>query len=386
MKKLYYQDIHQTTFTATVTSCVPNDQGLYLITLDQTAFFPEEGGQVADSGTLNGHTVLDVQIKNEEIYHITTETFLVGSLITGQVNWEQRFDFMQQHSGEHIVSGLVNRDYGYHNVGFHLGLEEVTLDFDGILSLDQLREIEKEANHIIWQSLPIQISYPDKDTLDAMNYRSKKELNGEVRIVEIPGVDICACCAPHVEHTGEIGLLKITGVQSHRGGVRVHILCGGRAIQDYTLHQDSVAAISVLLSSKPEQVAQAVERLQAESQFRKERINNLQAQLLELKIRSLPSPDTLKHVTLFTDTIDAIAMRNAVNLLTQTYPGYCCLFSGSDTQGYHFVIGSKEKDCRPVAALLRETFQSKGGGSAPMIQGSLKAPAEQITKLIQKIS
>ena len=225
MKKLFYEDIYKIDFEATVTGCTYNETSkLFEVELDQTAFFPEEGGQVADKGFLNGQPVCDVQIRNEIIFHCLKSPLAIGEKVTGQVDWAQRFDFMQQHSGEHIISGLVHRHYGYDNVGFHLGLQEVTLDFNGVLDLAQLREIEAEANDAVWRNLPIVITYPSSEELEKLEYRSKLALTENVRIVTIPGIDTCACCAPHVGYTGQIGLIKITNVQNHRGGVRVNIL------------------------------------------------------------------------------------------------------------------------------------------------------------------
>ncbi|MBQ8232674.1 MAG: alanyl-tRNA editing protein, partial [Lachnospiraceae bacterium] len=290
----------------------------------------------------------------------------------------QRFDYMQQHSGEHIVSGLVHARFGYDNVGFHLGKEEVTLDFNGSLTPEQMREIELAANQVIWQNLPVNVSFPAKEVLDAMDYRSKIELTGDVRIVEIPGVDICACCAPHVETTGQIGILKVTGLQSHRGGVRVNILCGERALREFSMHQDSVAAISALLSAKQEAVADAVVRLKDEALRLKERANELQADLLSMQTALLPSPDEQDNVVLFTGELDNIALRNTVNSLCEKYKGYCCVFSGSDVEGYRFIIGSGSLDCRKAAAMLREQFAAKGGGTAPMVQGSVKASQQSL--------
>ena len=290
-RKIFYQNTHIIDFEAVVLDCVKESDGKYRITLDRTAFFPEEGGQGADCGTLNGQEVLDVQIKADVIYHYTKEPLEVGSTVTGHVDWAQRFDYMQQHSGEHIVSGLVHAQYGYDNVGFHLGKEEVTLDFNGFLSMEQMREIELSANNIIWQNLPVKVFFPDKEVLESLEYRSKLELTENVRIVEIPGVDVCACCAPHVETTGQIGLLKVVGVQSHRGGVRVNILCGERALREFTMHQNSVMAISNLLSAKQNGVADAVVRLKEENLKQKERANDLQAKLLTLQTKQLPSPE-----------------------------------------------------------------------------------------------
>ncbi len=381
MEKIFYQNTHIVDFSATVTACIAHGEG-YLIRLDRTAFFPEEGGQGADRGTLSDIDVRDVQIIHGEIWHYTEVPLSVGSAVNGHVDWEQRFDYMQQHSGEHIVSGLVHSTYGYDNVGFHLGKEEVTLDFNGSLTLSQLREIEVRANRIIWQDLPVKVTYPDKDELNQIDYRSKLELTEDVRIVEIPGVDTCACCAPHVDTTGQIGLLKITGVQNHRGGVRVNILCGERAVREFTIHQDSVTAISNLLSAKQNAVTEAVRHLKEENQRLKERANDLQARLLALSVDTLPSPEVQDSVILFTGELDAIALRNTVNTLCEKYTGYCCVFSGDDNTGYRFVIGSSTLDCRHAAALLREQLGAKGGGTAPMVQGSVTACSEGIRKAL----
>ncbi len=378
MEKLYYKNTHITDFEAIVMDCQEDEKGRFRILLDRTAFFPEEGGQGADRGTLAGDEVLDVQIKQEQIWHTLATPLAIGNSVKGHVDWAQRFDYMQQHSGEHIVSGLVHAKYGYDNVGFHLGAEEVTLDFNGPLTLEQLREIELAANKAVWKNLPILISVPDPSVLSGLEYRSKLDLTENVRIVEIPGVDRCACCAPHVETTGQIGLIKVTNVQSHRGGVRVNILCGERALRDYSLRQDSVSSISVLLSAKQEAVAEAVRRVKEEALQEKLRANALQASLLSLQARALPGPELSPNAVLFTGELDNLALRNTVNDLTLRYPGYCAVFSGDDNKGYRYIIGSSSKDCRGLAKLLRERFGAKGGGTAPMVQGSIAVSKEKI--------
>ena len=379
MRKLFYEDINITDFTATVISCEPTEDGKqYRVLLDATAFFPEEGGQSADKGTLNGLEVLDVQIKNDLIYHYIDKELLTGSTVTGHVDWAQRFDFMQQHSGEHIVSGLVHGRFGYNNVGFHLSNNEVTLDFDGELTPAQIREIELRANEIIYQNLPVEITYPSKEELAALSYRSKIEIEGQVRIVTIPGVDVCACCAPHVDKTGAIGMIKITNCQSHRGGVRLNILCGARALADYNKKQDSVTAISVSLSAKQDLIAEAVLKIKDDMLRQQERINNLQAQLLELSVSTLPSPEEREHAVLFVDKMDTIALRNTVNTLVERYSGYCGIFTGNEETGYQFIVGSKHKDCKELAQTFRTELGAKCGGNTPMIQGSVTATKERI--------
>lgn len=379
MRKLFYEDITITDFTATVVSCEPEEDGKrYRVLLDATAFFPEEGGQSADKGTLGSLPVTDVQIKDDLIYHYIAEPLTAGSTVTGQVDRKQRFDFMQQHSGEHIISGLVHNRFGYNNVGFHLSNNEVTLDFNGELTPEQLKEIELQANEVIYQNLPVEITYPTKEELAALSYRSKIEIEGQVRIVTIPGVDVCACCAPHVSHTGEIGIIKIINCQSHRGGVRLNILCGKRALADYNKKQDSVSAISVALSAKQDSVFDAVLKLKEDILRQQERINTLQANYLELSLSTLPAPSETEHAVLFVDKMDTIAIRNTVNQLTERYSGFCGVFSGSEEDGYQFIVGSKNKDCKELAQLLRTEFGAKCGGNTPMIQGSVTAKKEKI--------
>ena len=247
---------------------------------------------------------------------------------------------------------------------------------NGEVSLEQLRLIEQEANAYVWKNLPVNISWPTAEELTSLNYRSKLALTENVRIVEIPGVDLCACCAPHVDTTGQIGLIKIVNVQSHRGGARINILCGGRALADYTEKQDSVWAISSLLSAKQPEVADAVVRVKEDARQQKERANALQAELLKVQMNALPSPEEVHHVLLFVGELDAIALRNAVNTLTGKYSGYCGIFAGDDTNGYRFIVGSASKNCQELADRMRRELSAKGGGSAPMIQGNVAATAD----------
>jgi len=385
MEKLFYQDTHILDFTATILESLPDEEGrgCWLV-LERTAFFPEEGGQIADKGTINGLDVLDVQIKEDVIYHLinptgdTEESLLPGQEVKGHVDWEQRLDFMQQHSAEHILSGLLHKHYGFRNVGFHLSLNEVTMDFDKSISLEMLREIEKEANEIVYRNIPVKAYFPSKEELEQLDYRSKIEIHGDVRIVEIPGVDICACCAPHVDSTGQIGMIKITNVQSHRGGVRINILCGNRALADYTGKQDVFSALCALLSSKPELLTSNVKRVMDESLSWKEKSNGLAQQLLQLQLEALPAPEVEKNPILFAELDNTIAVRNAVNKLCETYSGYCGIFTGNDTNGYQFIIGSAKADCRMLATEMRNSLEAKGGGSAAMIQGSVMSDRQKL--------
>ena len=261
-EKLYDKDSYLQEFQATVISCEQKNENTWRMVLDKTAFFPEGGGQTGDTGWLNDVEVVDTHEKNGVIYHETKAPLEAGTQVAGKIDFAARFDKMQQHTGEHILSGIVCSTYNYNNVGFHLSSEITTLDFDGELSTEQVRELEIRVNQAIHENIPVKVKFPTKDELAEMDYRSKIEIEGQVRIVEIPGIDRCACCAPHVKTTAEVGLLKIQSCDRHRGGCRLTIVCGMRALKDYQQKQESVGKVSAALSAKPEKIAEAVEHLQ----------------------------------------------------------------------------------------------------------------------------
>lgn len=382
-EKIYDKDPHILQFNAIVLSCEKTEDGSYAVLLDRTAFFPEEGGQGSDKGTLNGFPVLHVAIDNTDtLTHFLPSPLETGSTVDGEVDWEQRFDYMQQHTGEHILSGLIHKHFGYNNVGFHLGAEITTLDFDGVLTTEEIRRMESLANRAIYENLPVKVNFPSKEELDTLEYRSKIELSGAVRIVEIPGIDVCACCAPHVDSIGQVGMLKIVSMEKHRGGVRITILCGSRALKDYTEKQDISSELSALLSAKPEVLADAVKRLKSENLEQRERMNALQEKLFSAKIEALPAPETTSHAILFEKSMDTKAVRNAVNRLSSIYPGYSAVFTGSEESGYSFILGSEKSDCNAVAKVLRERMQAKCGGSTLMIQGSVHATEKELRALL----
>lgn len=298
MEKLYYQAPYVKEFEAVVVSCEEIGQGAYEVVLNRTGFYPEGGGQPADVGKLwlqepkegdpDQVQVKDVHEKQGRIVHYIDAPLKTGTRVRGILDWEKRYSNMQQHSGEHLLSGLIHKHYGYDNVGFHMGSEEVTVDVNGILTMEQAKALEREANMLIYANVPVVESYPDPEALHKLEYRSKKELSGQVRIIEIPGGDICACCGTHVLATGEIGMIKITGLMHYKGGVRLSILCGMRALEDYEKKQKAVTEVSNLLSARPGQVAEAVGKLKKESGAKDVLINQLYRQIFSEKARQLP--------------------------------------------------------------------------------------------------
>lgn len=379
-EKLYYIDSHLFDFEATVLDCRETEKGWALI-LDRTAFFPEGGGQQADTGFIGTVPVRDVQEQGGEILHFCGEALPVGAHLPCRVEREQRLVRMQNHSGEHIVSGLAHRLYGCENVGFHMGEDCMTIDFDRELSWQQLMEIETLANEAVRDNLPVLCSFPEGEALEKLEYRSKLELTENVRIVEIPGIDRCACCAPHVERTGEIGLIKILDAERHRGGVRLSLCCGMLALRDYRVKQENIAAISQALSAKRHETAGAVSRLLSEQQKGKERIAALSMELARLKAERCPA--TEGNLLVFDNVLDEVALRELVNLLMEKCGGIAAAFSGSDETGYRYIMGSRRVDLRRCAKEINRLIDGRGGGKPQMIQGSAAADAEHIRQAME---
>lgn len=366
--------------TVTEVSGAGKGRRLFWIVLDRTAFFPEGGGQNADRGWLNDREVLDVQVKDGVVYHKTAFWLEPGQQVTGVIDWELRFSNMQQHSGEHIFSGLVHRYYGYNNVGFHLGSQVVTMDFDGVLDARDIDRVEWAVNGAIAENVPVTVSYPDAEALKNIEYRSKKEIDGQVRLVTVEGYDVCACCAPHVARTGEIGGLKVVDFQKYKGGTRVSMLCGFRMLEDYRMKQSMVGEISRLLSAPAAKVDEAVKRQLDENGRLRQEIYGLREQLMEKDIEGIP--EGTGHVWFFKEALDAAMMRKMVNETLRRVSGFCGVFCGNEDQGYKFIIGTRGGDARKLAKELREALGARGGGSAEMIQGFVNVPRQRIEAVL----
>ena len=378
-EKLYYQDSHRKEFQATVVSCEPYKEK-YRIVLDQTAFFPEGGGQYADTGMLDDVNISDVHEKDGVIYHTADAPVEAGRKVTGRIRWEERFEKMQQHTGEHIVSGLVHKRFGYQNVGFHLGSDYCTMDFNGPITKEELREIEREANEAVFQNLEIQVLYPSKEELAGMEYRSKIEIEGQVRIVVVPGYDVCACCAPHVNKTGEIGMIKLVNMVNYKGGERITMLCGRRALRDYEKKEEGTKAISAMLCAKEYEVAEAVEHLKEEQASLKSQCATLRQKLLYYQAKEIVIAEEITAV--FDPSLSGNLPREMMNLLLDRGAKICAVFAGSDEVGYRYVIGSRTEDVRPLSKKLNAAFEGRGGGKPEMVQGSMQGTERAIREMI----
>lgn len=407
-EKLYYENTCLREFTATVVSCTAVKNG-FAVVLDKTAFYPEGGGQSCDMGVLGDAAVLDVQERDGEIIH-TCDKALSGQ-VTGRIDWERRFDLMQQHSGEHLFSGLVHRRYGYSNVGFHMGADVLTVDFSGIIPQEDLPALEQQVNAWIWQNVETETLWPTEAELETLQYRSKKALTGQVRIIRFPGMDSCACCGTHVARTGEIGLIKLLSCVKFHQGVRIELVCGGRATDYLTRVFDQNREISGRLSAKPLETAAAVKRMQDEQAALKFDLTGWKTRYFEARREQLcreadnrsvceaqksalagdgtmvPSgmiaPDGT--VLLFEPGLSPADVQQFCLLLMEKTSRVCAVFSGSDEAGYKYAIGQADGDLRELVKAFNAQCQGRGGGKPHFAQGSAAASRAEIEQFFRTI-
>ena len=379
-EKIYDRDSHIDTFKATVLDCQKIGES-YGIVLDKTAFFPEGGGQPADTGFIGNAHIFDVQINDKVITHYSETPVAVNTEVEGRIDWDQRFRGMQNHSGEHIVSGIVHSLYGYENVGFHMG-DDVTIDFNGELTRDQLLDVEKRANEAIYKNVRFICEYPDDATLKNLSYRSKLELTEDVRIVTIEGYDICACCAPHVYSSGEIGIIKILDFARHRGGIRVHLLCGYKALEDYEIKYNNLRLVANSLCAKQNETAEAFERFNEEQNALKIELAALKREIAQFKASAIENTDDC--ILIFEADTDMNDLRKLVLNGSEKTSKLCAGFTGNNQTGYRFAIASKNIDLREKSRDITSALSGKGGGSSELLQGNAAASKKEIEKYFKE--
>lgn len=371
--KLYENDSYIKDFSATVLSCEEKD-GAYFVVLDKTAFFPEGGGQDADKGKMGEADILDVQIKNDVVYHKVNKAFNENEKVDCTLDWETRFSRMQNHTGEHIVSGVIHSLFGYNNVGFHMNDTLVTLDVDGPLNDDDIKKIELKSNKAIYENKSIKAIYPTAEELPDYDYRSKLDITEGVRLIEIEDYDLCACCAPHVAKTGEIGIIKILSFIPYKKGTRIEMICGLLAFNDYANLHTTNKSIMNMLSAKRFEIAESVERIQGELGSARAENKKLLSELATLKME--------KHIIdnkicVFIDGVSYDELRNCSNSLIEDFE-YCYLFSNTDADNYIYVVSSKENNIREEVQNLNKAFNGKGGGRDTYAQGKITASKTEI--------
>lgn len=379
-EKLYYIDPFIKDFPATVLSCEAGKNGFQVV-LDCTAFYPEAGGQPADHGTLNDAKVTDVHEKGGVIFHTCDKPVETGQMVTGRIDWARRFDHMQQHSGEHIISGILCGDYHCDNVGFHMGTDTVTIDYNADISWEQALDAERKANEVIWADREVEIDYPSPEELAALDYRSKKELTGQVRIVTFPEADCCACCGTHVLRAGQVGLIKVLSCQKFREGVRLEILCGKRALDYLGGTYDQAKAIGQQLSVKPLDTLAAVERLEAELSAAKARTTHLEEAVFDAIAKE---NEGAGDVVLFQPAMKGDSVRRLADTVAKRAGGLAAVFAGEDGQYAYALVHPDTQDISALVKDLNKALNGRGGGRNGFAQGSVQASQADIQRFFSK--
>ena len=379
-QKLYYEDCHIRQFSAQVLSCEKSEKG-YEVVLSATAFYPEGGGQACDLGTLDGAKVLDVQERGEDIVHLCDAALEAGSVAEGQIDYDRRFDLMQQHTGEHIVSGIIHQRYGYHNVGFHMGSEMTEIDFDGVIPVEDLTVIERQANDALWQNLAVRCWYPSQEELPNVFYRTKRALPWPVRIVQVPGFDSCACCGVHVAHTGEVGLVKLFSVASLRGGSRIEMSCGKRALMLLNRAFEQNRLVSQAFSAAWPETGEAARKMNEALAAEKYRASQLQKRVFEGIAKSYVNFGDVVH---FEEGLESAEVRMLADAIAEVCGGAATVFSGSDGAGYSFAMVTREGDLRALGKEMTATLRGRGGGKPNFQQGRVNATRQEIEAFFRK--
>ncbi len=369
-QKLYYENQYIKEFTASVVSCTEGSRGFEVI-LDKTAFFPEGGGQPGDTGFIGDTEVIDTVERGADVVHICAKA--VSGEVECRLDFEKRFTNMQQHTGEHIFSGVLHAVCGYDNVGFHMGESCITVDFNGVVTSEELARIEKLANEAIYKNIPVEAIYPADGELENYSYRSKKEINGQVRLTKIEGIDLCACCGTHVAYTGEVGIIKVISVMNYKSGVRITLQIGRKALADYCEKNKSVHEISNLLKAKTDEITPAVERVLAQLHEARYAYSTLKKELFALKANEANGE---KYIA-FDDGGNADDARIFADLLAEKV-GIAAVFSGNDEIGYKYAVVARERDVREIGKALNAACGGRGGGKPDMVQGSVAATREEI--------
>ena len=377
-RKLYYEDCHLAEFSARVLSCVPAEKGWEVI-LDATAFYPEGGGQACDLGTLGGVQVLDVQERGEAVVHLCGGPLEPGTEAAGRIDYDRRFHLMQQHSGEHILSGILNRRYGCHNTGFHIGADAITVDFDTPIPQEDLADIEAEANRAVWQNLPIRCWYPSPEELPGVTYRTKRPLPWPVRIVEVPGYDRCACCGVHVAATGEIGIIKIFSAVSFRGGTRLEMACGRQALEMLNTAFSQNRQVSQAFSAKWMDTGAAARRMNEALEAEKTHCGALLHRIFRSIADSYVNCGDVVH---FESDLSSAQVRELADAIAEVCGGTAAVFSGSE-DAYSFCLMARQGDLRSLGKAMTAVLSGRGGGKPAFQQGSVRASQSQIEEFFR---
>lgn len=379
-ERLYLQDSHLCHNTARVTTCVKTDKG-YEIELDRSVFFPNKGGQPCDLGTIGTAKVLDVNEAGDRLVHLCSEPLEPGTEVEAVIDWARRKDIMEQHTGEHLLSWCAWGLYGAVNVGFHCALDYATLDLDIPLTAEQLKQIEQLANRVARENRAVTaVIYKTEEELEGLPLRKHTEgLTAPIRVVTIEGADSCTCCAPHVKHTGEIGLLKITQAAAYKGGMRLTFLCGGRAYTYAAMLQEAMDGMARSFSTGVDKVSAAVEKMNGELDAAKRQNKSLSARLegyysreLKEKARDIKGKKLLVEIV---EDTDPKRLRPLCQSTLEAKALTLLLCPNGEQVSYILMCKGINLDMGEVIQAVNAALGGKGGGRGDMAQGSARKPA-----------
>lgn len=379
--KLYYTDQYQYGFEAKIVHMHEKD-GAWHVALDQTAFYPGGGGQPHDFGTLDGQDVMQLYEADGNIYHVV-QNKPASSIVQGKIDFARRFRFMQNHCGEHILSGLAKSVFEAENVGFHMSEAGFTMDLDKPLTNEQVKELEQRANAVVLQALPVEQTFKKGANLTDDDFRSKKQFTSDedVRFVTIDGVDRCACAALHVKNTLAVGVIKIVSVQKYKKGVRLTAYCGVDAYDDYSVKNDICKAIGVILSADTKTIVPALEKLNEQKTALQKRAGALQNQIFELTAQNIK--DGAELVYFVENEIDVPDMRRFVAQCAER--AKIAVVLGGQDGAYKYAAASKHADeFADFVANFNQALNGSGGAKGDMATGICKATLDEITAFLKQ--
>ena len=390
--RLYYKSAYIKEFKARVLACGECDGGWEII-LDRTAFYPEGGGQPCDTGRLVideeptavrtvSSFVTDVRERYGSVMHLCDSYIEPGTEVRGYIDWERRFDHMQQHSGEHIVSGMICSRFGCDNVGFHMGKDIVTIDYNAEIDMSDLRDIEARANRSIWENHAVEEMHSEDSVKELPEYRRKKEISGDIRIISFPGADTCACCGTHVSSASEVGLVKFISCRRFTKGSRIELLCGKRAFEYLSMNTEQNCRIAEAMAASPDRTSEVYAKQKSELIAAKLKTAELEKMYNEAVADKYAGRE---NVLLFEESSSPDSLRRLCVTLTERCGGICAVFGGTDGE-YKYAVCDTGSDNNSFVKIMNDELNGRGGGKGNFAQGSVKASGKDIEKFFERLS
>jgi alanyl-tRNA synthetase len=373
-ERIYYTEPACQSFDAVVTAVVDHE-GAPAVVLDRTAFYPTSGGQPFDTGRLGTTEVLNTVDEDERVLHVVRIPLEVGAMVHGAIDWARRFDHMQQHTGQHVLSAAFDRVLDNRTMSVHMGGESSTIDLAREVTPADLERCVDEANRVVWEDRPVTIRFASAEEVAAMPLRKEPVRQGPLRLIEVADFDLSACGGTHVARTGEIGMIGVIGAEKFRGGSRVTFVCGGRSLQTLRMYRDAIAGSVRCLSVLPRDLPAAVERIQAEARQARKVVSKLQSDLAVHEASRLidasPEVDGVRRVVQALDGWDAAGLKAIASSMTSR--GGVAVVLVSSSAPIAVVVARTAGVALDANAILQQLlarFGGRGGGKADLAQGA----------------